>query len=112
MPSLWKESRKARAIERIRAPVHGPLRNPVLRWLALYVLPLPRGVATVPILLTTKPSVWEDDVRQLVELIERAARSPGDAAWGESPVFGNLTREQWGALSYKHVDHHLRQFGV
>ncbi|MEO6802748.1 MAG: hypothetical protein ABI197_05825 [Granulicella sp.] len=26
--------------------------------------------------------------------------------------FGNLTHEQWGILMYKHLDHHLRQFGV
>jgi hypothetical protein len=28
------------------------------------------------------------------------------------PFFGNLTAEQWGALLYKHLDHHFRQFGV
>ena len=26
--------------------------------------------------------------------------------------FGQMTREQIGVFSYKHVDHHLRQFGV
>jgi hypothetical protein len=26
--------------------------------------------------------------------------------------FGKLTAEQWGVGMYKHVDHHLRQFGV
>jgi len=26
--------------------------------------------------------------------------------------FGRLTPQQWGALMYKHLDHHLRQFGV
>jgi Protein of unknown function (DUF1569) len=25
---------------------------------------------------------------------------------------GPLTGEQWGTLTYKHIDHHLRQFGV
>lgn len=28
------------------------------------------------------------------------------------PFFGELTDEQWGILSYKHFDHHLKQFGV
>jgi len=27
------------------------------------------------------------------------------------PFFGKMTREQTGILSYKHTDHHLRQFG-
>jgi Protein of unknown function (DUF1569). len=26
--------------------------------------------------------------------------------------FGTLTNEQWGKHIYKHIDHHLRQFGV
>lgn len=28
------------------------------------------------------------------------------------PFFGQLTAEQAGCMDYKHVDHHLRQFGV
>jgi hypothetical protein len=28
------------------------------------------------------------------------------------PYFGNLSRRQWGILTWMHMDHHLRQFGV
>lgn len=28
------------------------------------------------------------------------------------PVFGELNFEEWGRLHYKHVTHHLRQFGL
>ena len=28
------------------------------------------------------------------------------------PFFGSLTPTEWGVLAYKHLDHHLRQFGV
>ena len=28
------------------------------------------------------------------------------------PFFGPLTGKQWGETQYKHVDHHLRQFGL
>ncbi len=28
------------------------------------------------------------------------------------PLFGKFTTEQWGIMQYKHLDHHLRQFGV
>jgi hypothetical protein len=28
------------------------------------------------------------------------------------PFFGNYTPEQWGVFQWKHIDHHLRQFGV
>lgn len=32
--------------------------------------------------------------------------------WKAHPAFGELTKEQWGKMQYKHLDHHLRQFGV
>ncbi len=28
------------------------------------------------------------------------------------PFFGNLNSEEWDTLNWKHLDHHLRQFGV
>lgn len=28
------------------------------------------------------------------------------------PAFGELSYDQWGQMQYKHLDHHLRQFGV
>ncbi len=28
------------------------------------------------------------------------------------PFFGDMTEDQWGYLQYKHLDHHLQQFGV
>ncbi|MEO7217425.1 MAG: DUF1569 domain-containing protein [Gemmatimonadaceae bacterium] len=28
------------------------------------------------------------------------------------PFFGKLTPDEWAILMYKHIDHHLRQFGV
>ncbi|WP_420320215.1 DUF1569 domain-containing protein [Flagellimonas sp.] len=32
--------------------------------------------------------------------------------WDPHPAFGEFTPEQWGKMQYKHLDHHLRQFGV
>ncbi len=32
--------------------------------------------------------------------------------WNPHPLFGKLTHEQWGKMEYKHLDHHLTQFGV
>lgn len=28
------------------------------------------------------------------------------------PVFGFMTREQWSKSAWKHIDHHMKQFGV
>lgn len=32
--------------------------------------------------------------------------------WKPHPGFGRFTKEQYGKMQYKHLDHHLRQFGV
>ncbi len=32
--------------------------------------------------------------------------------WDPHPTFGDFTPEQWGMMQYKHLDHHLKQFGV
>lgn len=32
--------------------------------------------------------------------------------WPPHPMFGTFTTEQWGKMQYKHLDHHLTQFGV
>ena len=31
---------------------------------------------------------------------------------GIHPLFGSMSRREWGVVTYKHVDHHLKQFGV
>lgn len=36
----------------------------------------------------------------------------GNVTDGPHAFFGHLTPTQWGGLMYKHVDHHLKQFGV
>lgn len=32
--------------------------------------------------------------------------------WNPHELFGKLTHEQWGQMQYKHLNHHLTQFGV
>ena len=59
-------------------------------------------------LLATGPTIWIADVSTLEQLIGRTATTSTTAA---HPTFGPLTREGWGRLTWKHVDHHLRQFG-
>ena len=32
--------------------------------------------------------------------------------WKPHPGFGRFTKDQYGKMQYKHLDHHFRQFGV
>jgi hypothetical protein len=90
-----------------------PIRYPPLKQLIVYVLPFPKGVPTAPELLTRSPRAWNADVADLQALVDRfVARGSETTAWVEHPAFGRLSRRAWGVLVYRHMDHHLRQFGA
>ena len=49
----------------------------------------------------------------LLEMITRfREKGPSVIKTNKHPFFGEMTDEEWGILNYKHLDHHLRQFGV
>jgi hypothetical protein len=53
---------------------------------------------------------FEKEKAALLELINQFSES---AITGERhPVFGKLTKENWSKATWKHIDHHLKQFGV
>jgi len=87
------------------------LTNTVAKWLVLYVpFPAPKGkVKTVPEMLTTQPSDWGKDTARFESLLSRLVDAK---ALAPHPAFGKLSHSQWGILAAKHIDHHLRQFGV
>jgi hypothetical protein len=89
-----------------------PIRYPPLKQLIVYVLPFPKSVPTAPELLAREPKEWSAEVADLQSLVDRVvARGPG-GRWAEHPAFGLLSPRAWGVLMYRHMDHHLRQFGV
>jgi len=51
--------------------------------------------------------------QRLSALIDRfAAAGPEGCTTHPHSFFGPLTPHEWAALMYKHLDHHLRQFGA
>jgi hypothetical protein len=89
-----------------------PIRYSPLKQLIIYVLPFPRGASTAPELLTRQPSEWAQDIADLRTLLDRAGGMSTTDQWPEHPLFGRLSRRAWGVLIYRHMDHHLRQFGA
>ncbi|HTF20897.1 MAG TPA: DUF1569 domain-containing protein [Chryseolinea sp.] len=45
---------------------------------------------------------------QLLNILRKTYRSPYESY--PHPLFGMMSREEWGRLVYRHFDHHLRQF--
>lgn len=51
--------------------------------------------------------------RRLLKLIDSfAAGGPSGCTRHPHSFFGPLTPQEWAVLMYKHLDHHLRQFGA
>jgi hypothetical protein len=88
------------------------LRFPPLRHAIIYWLPFPKGAPTAPELRARTTTDWDGEIATLGSLLATFASRTIDGPWVEHAAFGALTGEDWGVLIYRHMDHHLRQFGV
>lgn len=75
--------------------------------------PMRRNSPTVKGLVVQDERDLGKEQERLHGLIDRFAAG-GSAGCTNHPhsFFGRLTPEEWAILMYKHLDHHLRQFGV
>jgi Protein of unknown function (DUF1569). len=89
-----------------------PIRFFPLRQLIVYWLPFPKGAPTAPELLPSDPGAIEENKHQLAQLLKDVGGRGAMDLWPYHPAFGNLGRRGWGVLIWRHVDHHLRQFGA
>jgi len=83
-----------------------------LKHLLLYVVPFPKGAPTAPKLKPADAASMEEERAAVLELIERLGTGPSEGSGPAHPLFGPLTWREWGVVTYKHADHHLKQFGV
>ena len=89
-----------------------PIRYPPLKQFIIYLAPFPRSAPTAPELLVRAPREWANDIADVQDLLARAGSARTTATWPEHPAFGKLSKRAWGVLIYRHMDHHLRQFGA
>ena len=89
-----------------------PLRFFPLKQIAIYLLPFPKGMPTAPELISRAPSEWNGEMDMLLAAIERFSALDPRGIWPDHPAFGAMSGREWGVVSYRHLDHHLRQFGV
>ena len=83
-----------------------------LKHLILYVLPFPKGAPTAAELKPGVSSSLEEERAALLELFEQIGNGPTEGVGPAHPLFGPLTWREWGVVTYKHTDHHLKQFGA
>jgi hypothetical protein len=75
--------------------------------------PLRKNSPTAKSLIVADERDFGTERDRLSRLIDKFAEG-GAARCTRNPhgFFGRLTPEEWAILMYKHLDHHMRQFGV
>ncbi len=89
-----------------------PLRYAPLKQLVIYGPPFPKNAPTSPELIVRQAEDWDGECEKLRQTMDAFAARPPTRRLPNHPIFGKLSHRTWGALSYKHIDHHLKQFGV
>ena len=73
--------------------------------------PWKQGLPTDPtFIMTGNARDFEKEKAALLEMVNRF--SPSTVVGEKHPIFGKLTKENWSKATWKHIDHHLQQFGV
>src|SRR4051812_19906498 len=75
--------------------------------------PLRRNTPTAKVLVIKDDRDLAKEQQRLTGLVDRfASAGPQGCTKHPHTFFGAMTPEEWATLMYKHLDHHLRQFGA
>jgi hypothetical protein len=75
--------------------------------------PLGRNMPTDRAFVVTGERDFVAERERLLRVMERFAGGGAEGCTTEPhSFFGLMTPDEWARLSYKHLDHHFRQFGV
>lgn len=74
--------------------------------------PWRKNMPTAPQLKAKEDKDFETEHKLLKKLVSDFYAVRDREEWHPHPAFGTFTKEQWGQVQYKHLDHHLKQFGV
>lgn len=98
-----------------------PQPNFLVRWLLTRFVktavvgpkPYPKNGRTAPAFLVAAEQDFEKEKKKLIDYIQKTqSLGANHFEQKESNSFGKLTASEWSTLFYKHLDHHLTQFGV
>ena len=75
--------------------------------------PYPRNSRTAPMFIISEEKNLEVEREQLIAYMNQCLElGPEHFDGKENFSFGNLSLNEWNNMFYKHLDHHLQQFGV
>jgi len=96
-----------------RQALIGKLLSWMVRGKLLGPAPFDRNMPTDPTFVMKDERDFAAERTRLAGQIELfVARGPESAAKNPHGFLGRMSGEEWGVMMAKHLDHHLRQFGV
>jgi hypothetical protein len=91
----------------------GKILGPFFKSALLSEKPFSKDSPTDPAFVIKDDRDFEAEKRRLTSVVDRfCERGPGKAEGKMHSFLGTLTGEEWGRMMFKHLDHHLRQFGA
>lgn len=84
--------------------------GPFFKKLLFNEKPFKRNLGTDRSFIITDQRKFEEEKQKLVDMINRFTEA--NMVDEPHPFFGKLTKEEWSKGTWKHLDHHLMQFGV
>ena len=75
--------------------------------------PFKQNMPTAPSFIVKDEREFDVEKNKLIQLIQKFGNANAEEIAGRPhPFFGKLTKDEWDVLQWKHLDHHLKQFGV
>jgi len=75
--------------------------------------PWSKNLPTSPAFIVKGDRDFNQEKQALMQLVDTFyKKGPNEVGKYPHPMFGSFTPAQWGQSMYKHLDHHLQQFGV
>ncbi|MBP6620215.1 MAG: DUF1569 domain-containing protein [Leadbetterella sp.] len=101
--------------ERFRKPnfLMGLLLKFVVKPTVVGDVPYKKNLRTAPEFVIVGEKEFDSEKKRLVDFILKTQALGADYFEGrESRSFGKLSKDEWNIMFYKHLNHHLGQFGV
>jgi hypothetical protein len=87
--------------------------GPLFKGWMLGPKPFSKNSPTHPLLVMKSPYDFQIEKTRLVAVVRKFHdQGPASAAKYKHAFVQKLTGDEWGVLQWKHLDHHLRQFGA
>jgi hypothetical protein len=93
-------------------PKDTPFRFWPLQQLIIYALLWPKSAPTAPEFIVTDEGDLNERRASLRAAIDKFVAKGESQSFQVHAAFGKLSPKDWGALAYRHLDHHLTQFGA